>query len=83
MARAGYAEMVGVLCRHRQSRRVYLLQWALEGEGDSSTKLEERTGALAERLEGLGVSPVRLEGAALGAALTRFGWNEVGTAEGR
>lgn len=82
-ARAGYSEMVRVLCRHRQSRRVYALQWAAEAAAGAATHLEERTGALAEHLEGLGVSPVRLEGASLGAALTRFGWDEVGLSEGQ
>lgn len=76
-ARTGYREMVEVLCRQRQTRRVYVLQWAPEGEAGGGAKLEERTAALAGHLEALGVSPLRLEGAPLGAALTRFGWNEV------
>ena len=76
-ARAGYSELVGVLCRRRQRRRVYLLQWVPEATGDASDQLEARTHRLLGHLEGLGVTPVRLEGASLGAAVTRFGWNEV------
>lgn len=81
-ARTGYAEMVGVLCRHRQRRRVYVLLWSPEADADALTRLEERTGAVTQQLEALGVTPTRLEGSALGASLTRFGWNEAVPVEG-
>ena len=82
-ARAGYAEMVNVLCRHRRQRRVYLLQWTAEGEEGADTRLEERVDSLTEHLARLGVAPVRLHGPALGAALVRFGWGEPAATEAK
>ena len=82
-ARAAYGELVNSLCRHRYRRRIYLLQWSQEADTSRAQKLEERTRAVLGHLEGLGVAPERLEGSALGAALSRFGWCEAPTEEAR
>jgi hypothetical protein len=73
-ARAGYSELVDLLCRRRLLRRVYLVLGTLEGDTDSIGRLEGRVANLAERLSAIGVRSTRLKDRALAEAARRFGW---------
>lgn len=74
-ARAGYGELVGLLCRRRLARRVYLAL-ATDATGpDGVARLEGRVRGITEQLAALGVRPARLDGPALANAVVRFGWN--------
>ncbi|HTS33823.1 MAG TPA: hypothetical protein VMI55_07825 [Thermoplasmata archaeon] len=73
-ARAGYRELVAVLCRRRLVRRVDLAVPNATAGPDLPAHLERATRALAARLAATGLRPVRLEGRALSEAGRRFGW---------
>jgi hypothetical protein len=73
-ARAGYDELVAVLCRRRLVRRVDVALAAAEATPEASARLETRARMAAERLAALGVRPTRLTGTALADAGHRFGW---------
>lgn len=73
-ARAGYAELVGLLCRRRQARRVYVALAAEDGGVDAATRLEGISRRVVDRLADFGVVPTRLYGRPLADAARRFGW---------
>jgi len=70
----GYGELVNALCRRRLLRRVYFVMGTTESDLDAVGRLEGRLSALLERLEILGLRPVRLRDRALAEAARRFGW---------
>jgi len=75
VARAGYRELVAVLCRRRQVRKVDL---ALFGSGNGRevrAQLDARTRSLSTRFEALGLRPTRLRGRLLHDAAHRLGWS--------
>lgn len=71
----GYAELVRLLCRRRYGRRVYVALGSGGAGPDRGSRLEDRVGALVERLRAFGVHPLRLEDRALTEACHRFGWS--------
>lgn len=73
-SRAGYAELVRLLCRRRLARRVFLAVAGGTTSPDSSAALEGQISSLTERLVGLGLRPVRLKDRALLEAARSFGW---------
>lgn len=73
-ARAAYSELVRMICRRRRVRRVYLALGTERVGPDAVPDLERRAAALAERLDELGVSAVRLRDGALLEAARRWGW---------
>ena len=73
-AARAYSEMVGLLCRRRSQRRIYVLQWDATALTGGTSRLEHRLGELAARLGHLGVEPERLAGRELTGALHRFGF---------
>jgi hypothetical protein len=80
-ARAGYAELVELLCRRRSSRRVYVALGSAGAGPDAAAALEGRVASLIDRLAAFGLRPARLKDAALLEAARRFGWTatEAGT----
>lgn len=72
VAKAGYEEMVRLLLRRRQRRRVRLVVWAADGP-DALARLEQSVRALAEGLRQLGLEPERLRAGELTVALERLG----------
>lgn len=74
VARAGYSELVGMLCARRRIRRVYLALRNDDTSADSIQRLDAAAQALADRLGELGLSALRLEGRALAEAADRFDW---------
>jgi hypothetical protein len=77
-ARAGYAELVVVLCRRRRSRRVEISLGSGELAPESELRLEDQTRALVEHLGQLGLRPVVLEDRALAESVRAFGWGPRG-----
>jgi hypothetical protein len=77
-SRAGYAQLVQLLCQRRLGRRVYLAVGSGESGTDSVARLEGKVSSLIERLTTLGLKPVRLKDRALFEAARRFGWTETG-----
>jgi hypothetical protein len=75
-ARRGYAELVGLLCRRRALRRIYLTLATDSTGPDALAQLEGRVASLLERLAGFGLHPVRLLDRALQEAAFRFEWSE-------
>jgi hypothetical protein len=73
-ARAGYEELVHLLCRRRRGRRVYFALGSAEAGQDSIARLEAQAATLVERLSALGLHPIRLTDSALLEATRRFGW---------
>ncbi|MGP8076410.1 MAG: hypothetical protein ACLP8Y_06750 [Thermoplasmata archaeon] len=73
-ARAGYSELVFLLCRRRLLRRVYFVLGAVGASMDSVSLLEGRVASLVERLSSLGLRPTRLRDRGLAEAARRFGW---------
>ncbi|MGA7924076.1 MAG: hypothetical protein WCA77_08885 [Thermoplasmata archaeon] len=72
-ARAGYVEMVRLLCHRRFRRRV---RWVLFSEGSTAREIERldvRVSALQLEFQKLGLSVDRLEGRALDHALSCLG----------
>ena len=80
-ARAGYAEMVEVICRRRSVRRVLIVLWSDHPGPPGRSRLEGRVSALLGALEALDVAPTRLRGRELESAIRRLGWT--GPAGGR
>jgi hypothetical protein len=73
-ARAGYGELVSVLCRRRRSRRVEISLGTGRSGPEGIRRLEERTRSLAEHLTSLGMRPVLLGERSLAEAVRSFGW---------
>lgn len=73
-ARAGYDELVRLLCRRRQRRVVDLFLFASDSSPDAVVRLERRLHALTEALRGLGLTPERRVGRSLRRAVQRAGW---------
>jgi len=73
-ARAGYVELVSLLCRRRLLRRVYFVLGCTEGGSEAIARLEGRVSNLLERLSSLDLRPVRLKDRGLVEAATRLGW---------
>jgi hypothetical protein len=73
-ALAGYREMLHLLARQRRRRNVSVMTWCEPDDPEALVRLEERVQALTGSLIALGLSPDRLEGPALGAALDRLGF---------
>lgn len=72
--RAGYVELVRLLCRRRRSRRVYLALRSRETGPDALSRLDAEANALAERLGELGLRAGRLADRELVEAGYRFDW---------
>lgn len=77
-ARAGYHELVEVLCRRRLVRRVDVALVAPSATHEGAVGLERAARSAEEQLRALGLRPVRLVGRALAEAAHRFGWAEEG-----
>jgi len=73
-ASSGYSELVGLLCRRRRLRRVYVVLGTRDTTSDAIGRLEGRVAHLIERLGTLGLRPVRLRDRALAEAARQFGW---------
>lgn len=74
-ARAGYAELVDLLCRRRFRRRVYLALGTTSAEPEAIARLETQVAAVEERLTALGLRPVRLTDRGLADAARQIGWS--------
>jgi hypothetical protein len=72
--RAGYTEMVRLLCRRRFRRRIRWLLWTPDGTPAGFAEVEGRTQTLQNHLTQLELDHRRLEGPALAHALRCFGW---------
>lgn len=79
-ALVGYAELVGLLCRRRRARRVFVAVAAEEGGADAASRLEGVSRRLVDRLADFGVGPTRIYGRSLADAARRFGWPTEGRA---
>jgi len=77
-ARAGYRELVSVLCRRRRSRRVEIALGEGSADPEAARRLEERARSLAEHLSGLGVHPTLLGDRNLADSVRSFGWTLAG-----
>ena len=73
-ARAGYDEFVRLLCRRRFVRRIFFAFGSSGSSPTAVTQLEARVAMSMERLQRLGVGPVRLRGRVLKEAAHRFDW---------
>lgn len=73
-ARAGYAEMVQLLCRRRRRREVDLVVWRHDTR-PARDALDLVATRLVTQLAGLGVEARRLNGDLLAEAVLRFGWS--------
>ncbi len=73
-ARAGYSELVRLLCRRRGGRRVYFAVGGSDSGSDALARLEVQVSTLQEGLTALGLRPVRLKDRNLIDAARRFGW---------
>jgi len=73
-ARDGYAELVELLCRRRQVRRVYVVLGTERTGPEGLSDLEGRVRSLAEKLTVLGLGPVRLRDRGLREAARLWGW---------
>lgn len=73
--RAGYDELVHLLCRRRRRRTVDVI--LLEGDrtGAGRVRLESRARSLADALRTLELAPERRTGRALARAVGRLGWS--------
>ncbi len=74
-ARAGYSELVGLLCRRRFRRKIYLVVGVGSGGAEARARLETEIVSLEERLTNLGLRPVRLRGRGLIEAAREIGWS--------
>jgi len=77
-ARAGYRELVSVLCRRRRSRRVEISLSSAEAGPEGERRLQERATGLTELLAALGLRPTILVDRSLSDALRGYGWTVVG-----
>jgi hypothetical protein len=78
-ARAGYREMVQILCQRRQRRRVLLAVWVPRGEG-AAARLEGAVRVVVDQLGRMGLPAERLADDRLGVTLRRMGWGPGGPA---
>ncbi len=76
-ARDGYAQLVGLLCRRRFGRRVYVVVANADADPDALATLEGQVASMMEALSALGLSPVRLKDRGLAEAAHRLGWTVV------
>jgi hypothetical protein len=74
VAREGYEEMVRLLLRRRQRRRVFLTVFVPLRGAECVRRLDAEVGALVGHLAALGVDPERLRGSGLRSALDLVGW---------
>lgn len=72
-ARDGYRELVGLLVRRRNLRRIYLAVVSTGGRAEAAVRLEAVTDGVLSRLAGLDVHAERLEGHVLGTVAHRLG----------
>lgn len=72
--RAGYSELIELLCRRRFRRRVYCVVGLGPAGSDTSSRLETEATSLEERLTALGLRPVRLRDHGLIEAARQIGW---------
>ncbi len=80
-ARAGYSELVELLCRRRHGRRIYLVVGGRESGMEGVARLEGQVALLLEHLTALGLAPVRLKDRALLEAARRLDWPVEGVGE--
>ncbi len=73
-ARAGYGELVELLCRRRSGRRVYVAVVASVTGSEAIVSLEAEAARLVDRLAAFGLRAVRLKDRELADAGRRFGW---------
>ncbi|MCI4335869.1 MAG: hypothetical protein L3K17_01540 [Thermoplasmata archaeon] len=73
-ARAGYDEMVRLLCRRRRRRAVDVVLWSPDPSVSGRTQLESRARAVADGLRSMGLEPERRQGRSLALAVARVGW---------
>lgn len=73
-ARAGYQEMVRLLCRRRRRRVVEVMLWSTDPLAGARDRLERRLSAVADGLRSMGLEPDRRAGPALAHAVDRIGW---------
>lgn len=73
-ARAGYDELVRLLCRRRRRRVVDVVLIDADPSSSGRSRLEARVRGLADALRGLGLVPERRVGRSLSLAITRMGW---------
>ena len=74
-ARAGYDEMVRLLCERRLQREVRIAVWVPRASDGAFELLERRLQTVSEHLAQLGLAPVRLRGRELDAAAQGMGWS--------
>lgn len=72
-ARAGYGQLVTLLCRRRLLRRVYIVLGSVGADPDAIGRLEAQAGHLLERLGAIGLKTTRLRDRALAEAARRIG----------
>jgi hypothetical protein len=77
-ARAGYVELVTVLCRRRRTRRVDIALRASGPRDEGDRRLLERVDGLSAQLAGLGLSPITLTDRSLVDAVRSYGWTLTG-----
>lgn len=74
VARAGYQEMVRLLCRRRRRRVVEVMLWSTDPLAGARERLERRLTAVNDGLRSMGLEPDRRAGMALAQAVDRIGW---------
>lgn len=73
-ARAGYEEMVRLLCRRRYRRQTLWALWTRADRDGATARLERSVRATLERLAPIGVEARRLRDGELVEAAERIGW---------
>jgi hypothetical protein len=74
-ARAGYGELVRILCRRRSLRRIYLALFTESSGPAGLARLEGEAASVVEGLSAFGLRPIRLADSELREATFRFGWS--------
>lgn len=74
-ARAGYSELVELLCRRRFRRKVYLAVGIGSAHTEALSRFETEIASLGDRLTTLGLRPVRLKDRGLIEAARQIGWS--------
>lgn len=75
-AAEGYGQLVTLLCRRRQLRRVELVLGTTRTGPEAVAELDLRASALIDRLSLLGIRAARLAGRSLEDAVRRGGWSQ-------